>query len=50
VRKGDESIWRAWPCREGTSSRRLVNIADDVKLGRDVTIFEFVNLMAAKWG
>ena len=24
--------------------RRFVNIADDVKLGRDVTIFEFVNL------
>jgi acetyltransferase-like isoleucine patch superfamily enzyme len=30
--------------------RRFVNIADDVKLGRDVTIFEFVNLYGCEIG
>jgi acetyltransferase-like isoleucine patch superfamily enzyme len=30
--------------------RRFVNIADDVKLGRDVAIFEFVNLYGCEIG
>ncbi len=30
--------------------RRFVNVADDVKLGRDVTIFEFVNLYGCDIG
>jgi UDP-2-acetamido-3-amino-2,3-dideoxy-glucuronate N-acetyltransferase len=30
--------------------RRFVNVADDVKLGRDVTIFEFVNLYGCEIG
>jgi acetyltransferase-like isoleucine patch superfamily enzyme len=30
--------------------RRFVNIADDVKLGRDVVIFEFVNLYGCEIG
>jgi UDP-2-acetamido-3-amino-2,3-dideoxy-glucuronate N-acetyltransferase len=30
--------------------RRFVNIADDVKLGRNVTIFEFVNLYGCEIG
>jgi acetyltransferase-like isoleucine patch superfamily enzyme len=30
--------------------RRFVNIADDVKLGRDVAIFEFVNLYGCQIG
>lgn len=32
------------------AGRRFVNIADDVKLGRDVTIFEFVNLYGCEIG
>ena len=32
------------------SGRRFVNIADDVKLGRDVAIFEFVNLYGCEIG
>jgi acetyltransferase-like isoleucine patch superfamily enzyme len=32
------------------SGRRFVNVADDVKLGRDVTIFEFVNLYGCEIG
>jgi UDP-2-acetamido-3-amino-2,3-dideoxy-glucuronate N-acetyltransferase len=30
--------------------RRFVNVADDVKLGRDVAIFEFVNLYGCEIG
>ena len=30
--------------------RRFVNVADDVKLGRDVVIFEFVNLYGCEIG
>lgn len=30
--------------------RRFVNVADDVELGRDVTIFEFVNLYGCRIG
>lgn len=30
--------------------RRFVNIADDVKIGRDVAIFEFVNLYGCEIG
>ncbi|MCC7417777.1 MAG: N-acetyltransferase [Acidobacteria bacterium] len=30
--------------------RRFVNVAEDVKLGRDVTIFEFVNLYGCEIG
>jgi UDP-2-acetamido-3-amino-2,3-dideoxy-glucuronate N-acetyltransferase len=30
--------------------RRFVNIADDVKLGRDVVVFEFVNLYGCEIG
>jgi acetyltransferase-like isoleucine patch superfamily enzyme len=30
--------------------RRFVNVADDVKLGRDVTLFEFVNLYGCEIG
>jgi acetyltransferase-like isoleucine patch superfamily enzyme len=30
--------------------RRFVNIADDVKLGRDVAVFEFVNLYGCEIG
>ena len=32
------------------AGRRFVNIADDVKLGRDVAIFEFVNLYGCEIG
>lgn len=32
------------------AGRRFVNVADDVKLGRDVTIFEFVNLYGCEIG
>jgi acetyltransferase-like isoleucine patch superfamily enzyme len=32
------------------AGRRFVNIADDVKLGREVTIFEFVNLYGCEIG
>jgi UDP-2-acetamido-3-amino-2,3-dideoxy-glucuronate N-acetyltransferase len=32
------------------SGRRFVNVADDVKLGRDVAIFEFVNLYGCEIG
>ena len=32
------------------AGRRFVNIADDVKLGRDVAIFEFVNLYGCEVG
>jgi acetyltransferase-like isoleucine patch superfamily enzyme len=32
------------------AGRRFVNIADDVKLGRDVTVFEFVNLYGCEIG
>ena len=32
------------------AGRRFVNIADDVKLGRDVAIFEFVNMYGCEIG